>query len=1050
MLPTSYLEKEFVYGNNQVFREHDMTGFVHSANMALNQNSDLLYDFNFDYYITMIKKALGHLMPLSIDPGRVEAFKRCEKDYRIDAAGGMIKELMNPDTIVLRPKYLNQMVDNVGITLDRASKGSVSKEEIKRYISADITDRVKRQMVRSDLPHNAPIKKMVRLGAPTMVPFTNKYISSYPYDFITSWVEIKKNMIKEANQVIASIESAKDTFLTYVSALNGLKAEVKWSSVDTENLYYISFNASRNLLEAVSYLAFMTIRKIGMVANNIVRSNMILDRINEVTMVNSMTEGVLDGLMVKSDSKSVGVKLCNGETDSFDEISHKIYEYHRGIYESSPFDPQMGLDGQLLTNLDVRLDQIEYDNTPYQKILDMYGIIQQGLGIISSNCDDYMIVMDDVIKKSGFTRELQDRFSGTVDAIDDITEYTSAVNISAGADPEMHVYYRMMREVRDYSDNMAGIAEMVSDAKSTLNQLIDRFDRNINTEYKNTLTISEAKNFLSSLNDQFETLTYSVAGKFMMRLKNIAVCLEKFDQSKSRKLEDMGMTAEKTLFENSVFSTAYEAQEEITDLLFEAFIERYQLARSKEETGLTVLVQESKVSDIATKIKAVLIRWFEKVSAKLKGLINSSKAESDTDFIKNNKSALLEKSYSNASSKSPIIEYEKLQPAENMTKDLKFVIKNTSSMNLKSDKLLSVTDEASAANILFGSRIPANVWEDGDASRNIAKYYKCGDYPENPVTLKNGEYKKAVEAAIEYCEDFYSKFLPGVEDSIVLVKDNFANNIEGLLTEAGVERMLGNLFMEADDDNNTNDNNSDGNSQGSYKPMDSGSSSSSGKTDADTNTNSQSDSSSDSSSSSSTDNSNTSSTQSTDSSSNQTSTDSSSSSTDSSSSTSSDNASSSSSSSDAGSGTDSEKAKTIAETAKKVEMLQRMIQKFCNGVLTAAFDRYKDYMNLLREAAGEATTAPTSSTDKEDEDNSGENNEGSGENNETDNGGEAPTDNNDASNTDTSSDNSSENNGTDNNAGNENNGENTENNEEQKPEEGNDADVAAVDQTGLF
>ena len=39
---------------------------------------------------------------------------------------------------------------------------------------------------------------------------------------------------------------------------------------------------------------------------------------------------------------------------------------------------------------------------------------------------------------------------------------------------------------------------------------------------------------------------------------------------------------------------------------------------------------------------------------------------------------------------------------------------------------------------------------------------------------------------------------------------------------------------------------------------------------------------------------------------------------------------------------------TVSNMANKVEMIQKMTQQYCNAVLTASFDRYKDYMSLLK------------------------------------------------------------------------------------------------------
>ena len=979
MIPTSYIEQDFVIGNNQVFREHEMVGYATNAvNALVNAHPELKYNLNFDYYINMIEKAVSNLVGLSIDPEHVEMFKKYARDARIDAAGGLVKELLNIDSITIRPKYLLQMTDNIGLTIDRATRGSISKQEIKRYVSSEITNKVKRQMVRSDIPVDTPLKKVVRLGAPNMVPFTCKYINGYPYDFIIAWDAIKKGVLSEAYETESVVRNVRDMFSTYITALNELIRDSKWNEEDTRKLYYILHNATRELLDATAYLSFMVIRKIGLVANNIVRSNAIFDRMSSIVI--PVSEGVLDTLMIKNDSKTLGDDLLNGNIDAFDEIANRIYEYHKGLYEDSPFDDGKLLDtNRLITPLDMRLDHAEYNRTVYDEIGNMYKMINHGLGVIAKNSDDYLVVFDDIVDKSGFMNDLNDRFSGILSMIDDISEYESAVSVPSGAAPEMFIYFRMLKEIKDFPENMAAVAKAAKECNDALHMLLERFDRNINTEYSNTLTVAEVVAFLHSLIEQFINLNISVSSKFMLRLKNIAVCLEKFNKQKSDDLQNNSVSIESTtVLGKSIFGSSCEISDSITDILFEAMIESYTIASVKDNTGITMVVESSKASDIAVKIKAALVRWYEKVDEKLTKLIKSPKAEENNEFVKSHKNDLLNKSYSNAVSPNPIIEYEKLCPADTITKDMKFLIKNTSSVNLKSDKLISVSDEESASTIIFGNRIPTSVWTDGEASRNIAKYYKCGTYPENPVEIKNGNLKKMVEDAIKFCEDFYEKFIPSIKESITLIKDNIANNTETLLTESHVDYLIGSMFVEADDDANASP------TAGDYQSMDSTKSSSNDNSgdsasSSDSSTNTQQ---SDASSSASTDNS-----ANTDSGSTTTDTSDASSSSDSSS-ASTDNSSSGSSDSSSNA---SDKAKKLSEIAKKIEMIQKMAQKYCNGILTASFDRYKDYMNLLKGLAGESTNAPKSSTDAEAAANDNNGADTSSDN--ADNGGETPQEN---------------------------------------------------------
>ena len=281
-----------------------------------------------------------------------------------------------------------------------------------------------------------------------------------------------------------------------------------------------------------------------------------------------------------------------------------------------------------------------------------------------------------------------------------------------------------------------------------------------------------------------------------------------------------------------------------------------------------------------------------------------------------------------------------------------------------------------------------------------------------------------VEDATKYCGDFYSKFLPSINDNINLIKDNITNNLENLMKESAIESIIGNMFMEADEEKKESDD-----APKEYQSMDKAAKADGKKEEENPADSGNDSSSSDSSQQSGGDTSQTSGTTASDASSS------------SSSDTSSSTPSSTSSSSDTSkSSTPVEDAKTVSDTAKKVEMLQRMVQQFCNGILTAAFDRYKDYMNLLKGLAGEGTEQINSSTDKAEETPQEEpSSEGNGD---TGNEGNAPETNNNTEENQEAS------------GGNETEAQPEETSQEQQPAEQDNAGAAedsdSVDETGLY
>ena len=906
MLQNFEIEQDFILSDLQYMREFDMSNFVANANTSLGRFTgnvrEMTVDLKFNSYISYIDRSLNVLNQTKLvsDP-KVLSMKFANIDF--DSIDYTMKPLDNTQYII-RPKYLTQFVDNIGFTLQRLLKNGVVSDlddELDHYVSSDIMVRVRRQMVSSSLPVDANLKDLADLSSDTEITVSNKYYNTDILPFLDRYVKnIKEIVYTDADAVKTTIAKAQESLSTYIKVIIEYQKRLGDDVKTRLKLNKVVYNTYRCCLEATAFLAFSMIRKINVFVENTISINMLC---NKIISDSPEMESAFDRGIVSSDSKAVGEALLRGDIDAFQELSNDIYEYNSSLIASSPFHGTNHLNGdKLFSSVDFETDQKDINDKAYKDTLEMIGVISQGLDVIAKNSDDYLLVFDDILEKSGFSMRLEDRFSGTLSSLDDIREYQSAIAFSDECRPDMNIYFKILKEVREYPERMGEIADQISECKTKMNILSERFSKNINQEFQNTVTIQELKNFFENLNEEFTNLVIKVGGKFMLRLKNMAIILEQMNKARSKDLDNNYMKLESEDLRRMTYFSLVEEAESTTDLIFESMLSAYLVEKKKQQTGIQYIIeaeddQSGKGKKLVDGIKNKINTWFDKVINKIQQISDGVNAKRDQNYFARHKNDLLNRNYTNVTTKTPIIEYEKLMPFANITSDIKSLVSKTSPANLSPQRLQSITDQESAARILFGNRPPIDVWKAEKISDAITKFYKSGNYPENPVELKNNDVKAMVEDAVNYCEPFYQSFLPQIRTNIERIKTNMETAIGNLVQESVIDSVFDSLFVEAPGDANQGGQTQTGTNTG-------------GQTGGNTGTTPQQP------QNNPPQNNKPTQTQNQPQNNNQ--------------------------------NQQTQNVNTVSNMANKGEMIQKMVQQYCNAILTASFDRYKDYMQLLK------------------------------------------------------------------------------------------------------
>lgn len=900
------IEQDLALANLEIVREFDLSSLINNIRIKKDKGKINFVNVNLDKYIEFINTSLGAINDITLDKKQVIGFKNFLNVINDEMISGIqVPEYFSFNILDIKPGYLKEYADNVALVIQRALDDSISTDEIDRFLTDEITKKVKKQMIRtnesvtlSGMPevyvtmYDYPVHRINinQIYSGSIVSLTKQYITNNIIPFIEKFPEYKIKAINESKQTIDAITYAHEIINLYFRIIND---EMKNAdNKKSQKLSYILYNITRTIYEASSFLAFMMVHKNSLLIKDITVCKQVYNAMYKKTTIPApevdefTSESVFDTGVVSNDTNHITADLLAGSVDAYTVLANNIYEYNKGIITNAPESPLNILGDDMHSPFDSIIDEREYNKTVYEDVIKAFLTLNAGLDIIAANSDDYLMVFDDIISKAGFGTDLNHRFSNVVDAIDIVNEYESAANIAIpGGTPES-LYLVMLKEVKDYPENMKKIADTINSVKTKIDYLKDRFDNNINGEYKNAQAINELKVFFDDLNEQMRKLINDIGSKFMIRLKKIALQMNEINDKRETIIDDTNYN-EDALDDVFSFEDIVESYEAITDIIFDRIMTEYTIMREKDLRGIDIVLeadgdqnntntqqtqpaanqqpqqnqntqqntqtqqtqtnqqktqQPNNKSSKFEKLKSRISIWFEKIIQKLQTIAESAQAKRDKAYIDRNKDALLNKRYANSTSRIEIIDYERFMPATNITTHIKNLVNKTSTGALNINRLRNANTDAKLINTVFGNTPPITVWQTDNVSESITRYYKTGMYQDQPVTLRGNDLKTAVKNAVDFCYDFYGSTLPEIKSNIEKINTNVNNLLSTVVKESIDSIDYGLLFTEADN--------------------------------------------------------------------NQT--------------------------------------EELTNISKKCDVIQKNIIIYCNALLTAAFDRYKDYMRLLR------------------------------------------------------------------------------------------------------
>ena len=791
------LEQDYVLGNLEVYREFDSSHFISNAKSAITNKAEAVnMNMKFNYYTNMLEKAIGSFSAIKINKDVVKDFlSRYQENAKLDKCDFTMKEIVNSEIGKFKPQYISQYITMVQVLIDNVIKGEATQNDVNRFMSGVLVDKVEAQVVKTNLTYGVTPKELIREGRAGSVKVDSFYIKTKVIPFVTNYDKIRQETIVEANSVINAIRESCDSVKAMLGAIENIKSSNRLEFDRVRQLNQVAYNTIRGIIDIISYVSYLMIRKINNISTNVISCNeLYMDLSNYFN--NNINESAFDQNILPTDTSSLAESLIKGNVDVYDTFSKNIYDFHKNTPSTNMATVNMD------EKLNLETSQEEYNKDIYNEIGKAFISISSGLDILGSEGDDYLLVFEDVLQKAGFSVILEERFQNELRDITNISEYESSSNLSSVNGSDARMQRRLLAEIRDYSENMKTISNIIFETHKKLLLLTNRFNNNINGEYTDMETTNEIKIFLKSLDEQFINMTEIVAQNFFTRLKtlgNILTVLNANDKNTENvvSVEPVETSSSMDISE-SVFESILSEYEEDTKLLFEALESAYFIEKSLELRGVKVIFEEEEAStnnptdndkkeeksSKSTKVSitdnnkntsskanssSISVNVFKFVDDALNTLISkindskiivNGKSVPVKTWIKNNKDGILSRDYDETTVN--VLPYYNMKPEE-VISDINKVKKAV--MSLSQDNLAEINSKDELYKKIF--TFTSIREEKGPISDQLSKYYKVKDADLELVKITNGQLKTEMSNCfVPYCEMYVGNYKNKLESSL--------------------------------------------------------------------------------------------------------------------------------------------------------------------------------------------------------------------------------------------------------------------------------------------
>lgn len=686
----------------------------------------------------------------------------------------------------LYPLYLIEFLKRAldSITKSISDDSEIESDLWNSIVSDEVTDILIRQCVR-----NASGGRCVD----NRIDVTHETLKYTIIPFAEKEDELRNNMITEYKNLLKTLTDVTSVISAIISIANN---EYKNSDLNykvmriNEFVYHVIKTTSNTIAKIINScsLSFESF-------DNTIRS--IHELINQVKTEKIISESSYELGYDAPSIEDIAYQMMHNSTNIFDALSSNILNYH-AFKISNHTDPKTE-DGltEIFGNV---VSKYEYDKTIYENIKSIFNDIMGSLVILRTNCNDNMIVFDDVLSKAMLTIPLRDRFANIISSINDIPQYPKPI-VNDPNSVDFNIYYRTLNEIHSFSDNMKDLSTLISEVDTYADEFIDYYSNNINDELANIQLNDEINQYLETFSNEYSEVVESICENLLDRLKSIADVAEAYSiviyDNKSDKPSQL---------DGDDF-TEYSIQDEFTisELHSESVMlemsKNFMKAINRKNRGVNIIFTEaggnsnnefktetnkSEVSDNTVK---GLNDWFVNVFNTF-DVVCERQSRKNKKWLDNNKDLLMNRRYVNVSAS--IIPYDNMDENKILTM-LDAGAKNIKAINNRID---SINTEDDMVRALFPFIKISDV---NNFNVECINYFKSGDINAEPKEYKNSELGTFVTGTvIPFCDRYYDSYVPSVKSKVESIK-NATIEVEKTVTESCAFVIDNNLIVEATD-----------------------------------------------------------------------------------------------------------------------------------------------------------------------------------------------------------------------------------------------------------
>lgn len=845
---------EFILAMESCYREYDSSAFIAISKGALyKEGAPVLIDVNNDIYGRSIGAAMNDLSDVWVNTSELAPFIRNMEDSVRFSTIGQRPGLSNTD-IKFNFEYLSDYNTNltklVGQMYQGATEGTLDSASMNVFIklgSDELSDTVKRQIVRSSIATLYVTNAKAMIGNEPMVDWSKEYLKVHVIPFITSFNSLKATALQEAKMAMDAIND----MLASSNIRNQKLSEICAKHPEyAAKLNQVNYKINRNVIDVASFVTYAVLLKLHAIINNAIQCNDALTKLKSSTPVLEQTlimEGVYGSTIISDATGDVADQLMQGDASAYTELANNVAEFHKGMLINRGM---AGLDEPDTTYTGM-IEEREYRKDPYNGIMEVLSEISASLDKISAASDDYLLVTDELIEKAGLDNPIDVRYSSRVKMASDTSEYDKACEIAVNGNGNLDIYATILHEIQDFPKNMETIAKLISDVKEKMNILETRFSDpvshpwKINNEFKNTAAVNELKVFMSSLKEQYGNLVNVIAGNMMSRLKKLSVDAERISVKMDEEdPEPIGMqeAVDNTdyCYEMDQLMLAYEKG--VTDIMMEALQETYRITWNEKVRGIRPVYEitdatpggatnsvnasgtnqsqaaqgaakaKSNIGQKLSELKDAIAKEFQNIIQKFTQNMSNRYVKMDDGttvvnslWIKNNKEELLNHNYTNQSVQ--ILPYTTKKPWESIMSDITTF--NGYLGNLKSDQLGNTTPVDAVKKVL--SSYSLNVSGDtaeaacNSISTPLTNYFKLGkgdhsNIANEIVTYADSNLKAVMTDIVNFTDMYYTSGMNNLTNSLSGLQSTLSSLSASYVPESAmIEAKLDQLVMMLED-----------------------------------------------------------------------------------------------------------------------------------------------------------------------------------------------------------------------------------------------------------